>query len=173
MQRWVGGHHATDAGADRPKTTDRRRKVERRWKESKLDSLLSNQRSPREPRACMPTAISKGGYPPVLPLASRGALVGATPLLVTGTLACGLRLHSGAVNIEFAECSPRRIIWDSRAEPDHERQTSFSSKRRRTGSQDRAAESSPAPACPRRTCTTYMLSCIITCVTLSCFNPWT
>ena len=25
------------------------------------------------------------GYPPVLPLASRGALVGATPLLVTGT----------------------------------------------------------------------------------------
>ena len=24
------------------------------------------------------------GYPPVLPLASRGALVGATPLLVTG-----------------------------------------------------------------------------------------
>ena len=28
------------------------------------------------------------GYPPVLPLASRGALVGATPLLVTGTPAC-------------------------------------------------------------------------------------
>ena len=26
------------------------------------------------------------GYPPVLPLASRGALVGATPLLVTGTV---------------------------------------------------------------------------------------
>ena len=25
------------------------------------------------------------GYPPVLPLASRGALVGATPLLMTGT----------------------------------------------------------------------------------------
>ena len=25
------------------------------------------------------------GYPPVLPLASRGALAGATPLLVTGT----------------------------------------------------------------------------------------
>ena len=60
MQRWVGGHHATDAGADRPKTTDRRRWVERKWKESKLDSLLSNQRSPRDPRACMPTAISKG-----------------------------------------------------------------------------------------------------------------
>ena len=35
------------------------------------------------------------GYPPVLPLASRGALVGATPLLVTGTsgASCGIYRH--------------------------------------------------------------------------------
>ena len=38
MQRWVGGHHATDVGADRPKTPGRRRKVERRWRESRIEA---------------------------------------------------------------------------------------------------------------------------------------
>ena len=85
MQRWVGGHHATDVGADQAEDARQTPLGRKKGRESRLDSLLSNQRSSRDPRACKPTAISKGGYPPVLPPASRGALVGATPLLVTGT----------------------------------------------------------------------------------------
>ena len=50
-------------------------------------SPLPNQRSPRDPHACIANGDIERGYPPVLPLASRGALVGATPLLVTGTRA--------------------------------------------------------------------------------------
>ena len=89
MQRWVGGHHATAAAPPGLMTPEGSRWVERRRGiriSNHPYSPPTNQRSPRDPHACMPTATSKG-LPSGTPPASRGALVGATPLLVTGTRA--------------------------------------------------------------------------------------
>jgi hypothetical protein len=90
MQRWVGGHHATAAAPPRLMTAEGSRWVERK-RGIRISNHpyfpLSNQRTAISPRStCMqPTATSKG-LPSGAPPASRGALAGATPLLVTGTL---------------------------------------------------------------------------------------
>ena len=86
----VGGWASRDRrGPARADDARRQPRVERRWGigiSNHPYSPPTNQRSPRDPHACMPTATSKG-LPSGTPPASRGALVGATPLLVTGTRA--------------------------------------------------------------------------------------
>ena len=66
-RRRPGRRRQTDAArakVERKVWRETRRESEKQriqGRESRIDSLLSNQRSPRDPRACMPTAISKWG----------------------------------------------------------------------------------------------------------------
>ena len=60
-RRRPGRRRQTDAARSKERWRESKGGENKRGRESRIDSLLSNQRSPRDPRACMPTAISNWG----------------------------------------------------------------------------------------------------------------